>query len=101
MEKEEESELNVRQDVLLQDLLAGSEQLLFSFIVPSTFCSTDNINELQKLVTQGCNELHRKLLFADSLAKLPYKIGGIRDILARLVGELGEVRAGRSVKDDM
>ena len=38
------------------------------------------------------------MLFADSLAKLPYKIGGIRDILARLVGELGEVRAGRSVK---
>ena len=91
MEKEEESELNVRQDVLLQDLLAGSEQLLFSFIVPSTFCSTDNINELQKLVTQGCNELHRKLLFADSLAKLPYKIGVIRGILSNLVNVLKQL----------
>ena len=91
MEKEEESEAKVRQDVLLQDLLAGSEQLLFSFIVPSTFCSTDNINELQKLVTQGCNELHRKLLFADSLAKLPYKIGVIRGILSNLVNVLKQL----------
>ena len=91
MEKEEESKSKVRQDVLLQDLLAGSEQLLFSFIVPSTFCSTDNINELQKLVTQGCNELHRKLLFADSLAKLPYKIGVIRGILSNLVNVLKQL----------
>ena len=91
MEMEEESKSKVRQDVLLQDLLAGSEQLLFSFIVPSTFCSTDNINELQKLVTQGCNELHRKLLFADSLAKLPYKIGVIRGILSNLVNVLKQL----------
>ena len=35
--------------------MKGTEQLLFSFIVPSTFCSTDNIVELQKLVTQGEN----------------------------------------------
>ena len=33
--------------------MKGTEQLLFSFIVPSTFCSTDNIVELQKSVTQG------------------------------------------------
>ena len=91
MEKKEKSKSKVRQDVLLQDLLAGSEQLLFSFIVPSTFCSTDNINELQKLVTQGCNELHRKLLFADSLAKLPYKIGVIRGILSNLVNVLKQL----------
>ena len=38
---------------ILEDLMKGTEQLLFSFIVPSTFCSTDNIVELQKLVTQG------------------------------------------------
>ena len=38
---------------ILSDLLKGTEQLLFSFVVPSTFCSTDNIMELQKLVTQG------------------------------------------------
>ena len=40
---------------ILSDLLKGTEQLLFSFVVPSTFCSTDNIMELQKLVTQGSN----------------------------------------------
>ena len=38
---------------ILEDLMKGTEQLLFSFIVPSTFCSTDNIVELQKSVTQG------------------------------------------------
>jgi hypothetical protein len=38
---------------ILSDLLKGTEQLLFSFVVPSTFCSTDNIMELQKLVTEG------------------------------------------------
>ena len=88
--KEEE---NLKQESLIQDLLAGSEQLLFSFIVPSTFCSTDNINELQKLVTQGCNELQRKLLFADSLAQLPYKIGVIRGILSNLVNVLKQLDA--------
>ena len=88
--KEEE---NLKQESLIQDLLAGSEQLLFSFIVPSTFCSTDNINELQKLVTQGCNELQRKLLFADSLAQLPYKIGVIRGILSNLVNVLKQLHA--------
>ena len=88
--KEEE---NLRQESLIKDLLAGSEQLLFSFIVPSTFCSTDNINELQKLVTQGCNKLQRKLLFADSLAQLPYKIGVIRGILSNLVNVLKHLDA--------
>ena len=93
-EKEEALENNQeKQDILIQDLLAGSEQLLFSFIVPSTFCSTDNINELQKLVTQGCNELQRKLLFADSLAQLPYKIGVIRGILSNLVNVLKQLHA--------
>ena len=94
-EKEESLENNQeeRQDILIQDLLAGSEQLLFSFIVPSTFCSTDNINELQKLVTQGCNQLQRKLLFADSLAQLPYKIGVIRGILSNLVNVLKQLHA--------
>ena len=42
---------------ILEDLMKGTEQLLFSFIVPSTFCSTDNIVELQKLVTQGGFEI--------------------------------------------
>ena len=44
-----------KEDVkkIIGDLLTGTEQLLFSFIVPSTFCSTDNIVELQTLVTQG------------------------------------------------
>ena len=88
--KEEE---NLKQESLIKDLLAGSEQLLFSFIVPSTFCSTDNINELQKLVTQGCNKLQRKLLFADSLAQLPYKIGVIRGILSNLVNVLKHLDA--------
>ena len=91
--KEEETNLNLKQESLIKDLLAGSEQLLFSFIVPSTFCSTDNINELQKLVTQGCNELQRKLLFADSLAQLPYKIGVIRGILSNLVNVLKQLDA--------
>ena len=89
----EELEDSLKQDILIKDLLAGSEQLLFSFIVPSTFCSTDNINELQKLVTQGCNELQRKLLFADSLAQLPYKIGVIRGILSNLVNVLKQLHA--------
>ena len=88
-----EEETNLKQESLIKDLLAGSEQLLFSFIVPSTFCSTDNINELQKLVTQGCNELQRKLLFADSLAQLPYKIGVIRGILSNLVNVLKQLDA--------
>ena len=38
---------------ILADLLKGTEQLLFSFVVPATFVSTDNIIELQTLVTQG------------------------------------------------
>ena len=88
-----EEETNLKQESLIRDLLAGSEQLLFSFIVPSTFCSTDNINELQKLVTQGCNKLQRKLLFADSLAQLPYKIGVIRGILSNLVNVLKHLDA--------
>ena len=91
--KEGDLENILKQDILIKDLLAGSEQLLFSFIVPSTFCSTDNINELQKLVTQGCNKLQRKLLFADSLAQLPYKIGVIRGILSNLVNVLKQLDA--------
>jgi len=77
---------------ILSDLLKGTEQLLFSFVVPSTFCSTDNIMELQKLVTQGCDKLQRKLLFADSLAKLPYKIGAIRGILTNMVNALTKLQ---------
>ena len=99
---------NNKQKYLIEELISGTEQLLFSFIVPSTFCSTDNINELQKLVTQGryqlrlghfmahyyisgCNKLQRKLLFADSLAKLPYKIGAIRGILTNLMNALQQI----------
>ena len=37
------------------------------------------------LLIKGCNKLQRKLLFADSLAKLPYKIGAIRATLTNLV----------------
>ena len=33
----------------------------------------------------GCNKLQRKLLFADSLAKLPYKITGIREVLSKML----------------
>jgi hypothetical protein len=44
---------NSRTERLVEDLLVGTKQLLFSFIIPSTFCSTDNIIELQQLVTQG------------------------------------------------
>ena len=40
----------------------------------------------------GCNKLQRKLLFADSLAKLPYKIGAIRGILTNLVNNLKELQ---------
>ena len=40
----------------------------------------------------GCNKLQRKLLFADSLAKLPYKIGAIRGILTNLVNVLKEIQ---------
>ena len=66
-------------------MISGTEQLLFSFMVPSTLSTTSNILELQKLVSTGCDKLHRKLLFADSLAKLPYKIGGIREILTTMI----------------
>ena len=99
---------NDKKKYLIEELISGTEQLLFSFIVPSTFCSTDNINELQKLVTQGryqvrlsyfkahyyisgCNKLQRKLLFGDSLAKLPYKIGAIRGILTNLMNALEQI----------
>ena len=44
------------------------------------------------LPDSGCNKLHRKLLFADSLAKLPYKIGAIRGILTNLVSSLSELK---------
>lgn len=54
-------------------------------MVPSTLSTTSNILEIQKLVSSGCNKLQRKLLFADSLAKLPYKIGGIREILTTMI----------------
>ena len=42
--------------------------------------------------SSGCNKLQRKLLFADSLAKLPYKIGAIRGILTNLVNNLKELQ---------
>ena len=42
-------------------------------------------------ICAGCNKLKRKLLFADSLAKLPYKIGAIRGILTNLVNALKEI----------
>ena len=70
---------------LLDQLISGTEQLLFSFMVPSTLSTTSNILEIQKLVSSGCSKLQRKLLFADSLAKLPYKIGGIREILTSMI----------------
>ena len=54
-------------------------------MVPSTLSTTSNILEIQKLVSSGCSKLQRKLLFADSLAKLPYKIGGIREILTSMI----------------
>ena len=43
-------------------------------------------------MSSGCNKLQRKLLFADSLAKLPYKIGAIRGILTNLVNNLKELQ---------
>ena len=70
---------------LLDQLISGTEQLLFSFMVPSTLSTTSNILEIQKLVSSGCSKLQRKLLFADSLAQLPYKIGGIREILTGMI----------------
>ena len=69
----------------MDQLISGTEQLLFSFMVPSTLSTTSNILEIQKLVSSGCNKLQRKLLFADSRAKLPYKIGGIREILTTMI----------------
>ena len=72
--------------------MSGTEQLLFSFMVPSTLSTTSNIHEIQKLVSLGCSKLHRKLLFADSLAKLPYKIGEIREILSSMITLTSELQ---------
>ena len=47
---------------------------------------------LFSFIYSGCNKLQRKLLFADSLAKLPYKIGAIRGILTNLVNVLKEIQ---------
>ena len=42
-----------RIDYLLSQLRRGTEQLLFSFLLPSTLSTTSNIVDLQKLVTTG------------------------------------------------
>ena len=49
-------------------------------------------NDSSSHLFPGCNKLQRKLLFADSLAKLPYKIGAIRGILTNLVNNLKELQ---------
>ena len=43
-------------------------------------------------LNSGCNKLQRKLLFADSLAKLPYKIGGIREVLSNMLNLFSELQ---------
>ena len=42
-----------RFNYLLSQLRRGTEQLLFSFLLPSTLSTTSNIVDLQKLVTTG------------------------------------------------
>ena len=42
-----------RINYLLSQLRRGTEQLLFSFLLPSTLSTTSNIVDLQKLVTTG------------------------------------------------
>ena len=37
-------------------------------------------------------KLQRKLLFADSLAKLPYKIGGIKGVLSNMMNLFHELQ---------
>ena len=37
-------------------------------------------------------KLQRKLLFADSLAKLPYKIGGIKGVLSNMMNLFQELQ---------
>ena len=39
----------------VHEILEGTEQLLFSFLIPSTLAQANNIAEIQKLVTQGEN----------------------------------------------
>jgi hypothetical protein len=43
------------------------------------------------VLPSGCNKLQRKLLFADSLAQLPYRIGAIRGVLTNLATALGRL----------
>ena len=52
-------------------LLTGAEQLLFSFVVPSSLSTTANIAELQRLVTTGIRlELKRRWLVFSPLEPL-------------------------------
>ena len=46
-----------RINYLLSQLRRGTEQLLFSFLLPSTLSTTNNIVDLQKLVTTGISIL--------------------------------------------
>jgi len=85
--------------LLLSQLTRGTEQLLFSFLLPSTLSTTSNIVDLQNLVTSGCSKLQRKLLFADSLAKLPYKIGGIREVLTSMLALFSDMSFKIESKD--
>ena len=48
-------------------------------------CNISFRNIFKYFAILGCNKLQRKLLFADSLAKLPYKITGIREVLSNML----------------
>ena len=37
----------------IAELVAGTEQLVFSFLVPSTLSHTNNIQDMQNLVSEG------------------------------------------------
>jgi hypothetical protein len=37
----------------IEELIMGTEQLVYSFLVPSTLSHTNNIAEMQKLVSDG------------------------------------------------
>ena len=43
----------LKMKTLLSQLERGTEQLLFSFLLPSTLSTTNNIIDLQRLVTTG------------------------------------------------
>ena len=51
-----------RINYLLSQLRRGTEQLLFSFLLPSTLSTTSNIVDLQKLVTTGNLFLNKSYL---------------------------------------